>query len=1538
MDAAGDARNRLHHLIEYVIATERDRVKLDLDIQQTAGFRQYGHELAGLPGVALNLATASGAVWLQVDRLRKHPAPLPGPAELRIWIDGQDEPDPQPRLKTSVSRSALQAFLPPAAEDEGAAGIELAAYPFADRVRQQLSEYLEKLWLPWAEKERTRRRTITLYNGLYALRQTLESADVASEFVCGIGLTTLYQQDCRLRHPLLTVPLEISLVEKSGTLEVRPRSESQPGVESAVLDRMELHSVGEWARLARETLDGLQDDALSPFCRETFEPILRSAASLLAPHAQYLTNADATAQTVERFLQVTDGFVLYQRARRATLLENDLERLRTQLSVTADLPPAVAALVTEPDAVFRAENHEPYRGINVVPGVTAAHASKDLFFPKPFNREQVEVIQRLDSRPGVVVQGPPGTGKTHTIANIICHYLALGKKVLITSERSPALRVLQGQLPPAVQALAVSLLESDREGLRHFRDSIDVIQRQLTASSAGRLQGEIERREREIDAIHRRLASIDTEVERIGSEATAEIACGGETLQSGSAAREYVAHIEEATWLMDAIDVTPKFNARFTGSDIKRLREARLELGSDLACLDAMPPQPHDLPQIQAVLQAHADLSRAEEIRCSIASGDLPDLHADTADIEALLESLRALDAAFETAKAGRTRWTDAMLTHLRGNAEMEGLQVLLDLQPEIAFLADENRYFLAHPIELPDGAPHDDKLQEAIGRAAAGEAALGFVAGLFAGDLKRRLAAVHVMGVPPQSPAEWADVRRKLSTAVRRRRFAQVWNHAVRQSCLDPILADEEHCGAEAAKQLRHVELLRGLVRAEHALQQEAAKVLDRPWRVLAGSADAVCLRELLEGHLLRRRLSRSEEIRTELMQLLDGRLGELPAKLRHCASGQLGNPAVPQPQFEQEWRALLEEAEALWRKREAFDTVRLVTGNIRESGAPRWADRLRREAATGVTDSLTPADWEQRWRLRRIGTWLARIDHHDRLRELAVQRRELEGRLREEYEAIVEARTWLGLSRAASDSVRSNLAAYADAVKRIGCGTGKSASRHMREARAALTRAKEAVRCWIMPHYRVSESLPAELGMFDLVVVDEASQSTVAALPALLRARQVLIVGDDRQVSPQNVGLNQARADQLADRHLRVQVESYRPALRAERSLYDLGKVVFAGGAIMLCEHFRSVAPIIEYSKAQFYRGELLPLRLPKMSERLDPPLIDIFVEDGYRRGKINPPEADCIVAEIERITADPSMAQRTIGVTTLLGTEQAAHIYKKLEKELGAELIERHRIRVGDPTEFQGDERDIMFLSLVAVRGDTHALSGTGFEQRFNVAASRARDRMILVRSIELDHLSPADKLRRALLEHFASPFPNEARAEDARARCESAFERDMFDLLSRHGFRVDTQVPVGNFRIDMVITGDGDRRLAVECDGDRYHGPGRWADDMARQRVLERAGWEVWRCFASRFYREQEEVSRELLSLLHERGIEPTSGSQGRSNLYTEQRRWRSAAVAEAEADVSLPVEETRSAELPEESSEEPFVLVGGPPPTAQMPLL
>lgn len=198
--------------------------------------------------------------------------------------------------------------------------------------------------------------------------------------------------------------------------------------------------------------------------------------------------------------------------------------------------------------------------------------------------------------------------------------------------------------------------------------------------------------------------------------------------------------------------------------------------------------------------------------------------------------------------------------------------------------------------------------------------------------------------------------------------------------------------------------------------------------------------------------------------------------------------------------------------------------------------------------------------------------------------------------------------------------------------------------------------------------------------------------------------------------------------------------------------------------------------------------------------------------------------------------------------------------------------------------------MFLSMVVDRNASRALSGVGYEQRFNVAASRVRDRMYLVvRSVQANDLSEKD-LRLSLLEHFDKPFVIDKEAnQDLIDLCESDFEREVFTMLTDRGYRVIPQVKSGAFRIDMAVEGLGDARLAIELDDDEFNGPDKWQSDMNRERVLERAGWTFWRCFSSTWSLNKEEIFLELVSRLSAMGIEPLGALEAISS-QVEKRIW------------------------------------------------
>ena len=515
--------------------------------------------------------------------------------------------------------------------------------------------------------------------------------------------------------------------------------------------------------------------------------------------------------------------------------------------------------------------------------------------------------------------------------------------------------------------------------------------------------------------------------------------------------------------------------------------------------------------------------------------------------------------------------------------------------------------------------------------------------------------------------------------------------------------------------------------------------------------------------------------------------------------------------------------------------------------------------------------------WEWKRLEIFVMAISNTSQIENLYERRRIHEKNLSQNYAQLAANKTWLALKENASDKILVALQRYKIAVQHYGKGTGKNAPRYRKDAQVALKEATAAIPCWVMSHLQVSESMPAELGLFDLVIVDEASQSSIDVLPVLMRAKKLLVVGDNKQVSPSNVGLASAQIDVLRNRYLHGQPHA--AYLTPDMSLYDMASSIYES-SVMLLEHFRCHPAIISYSNKNFYGNRIKPMRLSKKSEQLSPALVAIYTPQGYRESKnskhINRIEAKAIIEEMKLLLKDERYTNRSIGVISLLGPAQAEFIQSEALNEFGAGTLTQVQFACGDASAFQGAERDIIFLSMVADPENCHALSRSDHEQRFNVAASRARERMYLVHSVSRDHISPKD-LRLNLLNHFYDLQEDQKASFEAKLDlCESEFEKSVFTTLHEMGYTVTPQIKVGSYRIDLVVESDGDQRLAVECDGDSYHGPEQWHDDMTRQRALERAGWTFWRCFASSWSIERENMIMSLKEKLDTMGIKPTHG--------------------------------------------------------------
>ena len=225
----------------------------------------------------------------------------------------------------------------------------------------------------------------------------------------------------------------------------------------------------------------------------------------------------------------------------------------------------------------------------------------------------MECLERSDVQ-GVVVQGPPGTGKTHTIANIICHYLATGRRVLVTSKSEGALSVLREHIPEGIRDLAISLLTSEREGLKQLEATVNLLASKITSLDPRPVERDIAQSEHRIAELERRMERIDAEMRSFAEKHLSRIA--GSKDEDGilpiELAERIVRDRESYSWFPDRLK--PSDRPDFGDEDIAAARSARKALGNDLAYIDANLPSVSDLPDTASVIAIHNDLANAKQL------------------------------------------------------------------------------------------------------------------------------------------------------------------------------------------------------------------------------------------------------------------------------------------------------------------------------------------------------------------------------------------------------------------------------------------------------------------------------------------------------------------------------------------------------------------------------------------------------------------------------------------------------------------------------------------------------------------------------------------------------------------------------------------------------------------------------------------------------------------------------------------------------------------------------------------------------------
>ncbi|MDH4083022.1 MAG: AAA domain-containing protein [Nitrospira sp.] len=1128
----------------------------------------------------------------------------------------------------------------------------------------------------------------------------------------------------------------------------------------------------------------------------------------------------------------------------------------------------------------------PTSGDNEEPRVTTG-PEPDVLFSKPANTEQYDIAARVTTTKSVLVQGPPGTGKTHTIANLLGYLLSQGKTVLVTAHTTKALRVLRRQVDDALQPLALSVLDSDAESQAQLSRAAQDIADRLSRSDAASLRREagLFRDKRrtlldENDALRRRLRDARfSEVE--------EIVLGGERLSPIEVARRVKADTERDGWIPGPLQsgiVTP-----LTDGEVRQLYGSQETLTpADEAQLAVPQPALAELVapadfRLLATERAGAEL-RAQAHRPELWNG-----HALASYTTTQLQDLHQRVKQAAAILAEEHNWLrEVLFAGWSGGGLQEAWQDLLAI---VETLASESgtahRLIMAYGPALPGDHPLDDAalmLGDIVAFLEAG-GSFGLKTKLTRRAWHHLIESCRVEGREPRTLEEFRALHASAQLETSRNRFTARWRRAVESldgPSVESLGRSPERTAQAYAAEIRTRLEWRGAV-WEPLIEE--LRTAGFHWDVWLAAHSPV---PGDHGELARVQRAGSHglaEIVEAQAALL--RQAELSTALQAQRTYLTGFPqsdvALRLLQAQDAWdvdnyEGLSREIARLEGLRNVYDNRLTLLAKL-EPTAPAWAQAIAKRHMPH-DHSQPPGNAEAAWRWRQ---WLQELE-----RRAAVSMTDLQGRLdRMEEELrhvagkIIEYETWAAQRDRTALHTQQALMGFVQTIHKVGKGTGKRVPELLRRIRELLVSARRAVPVWIMPLSRVYESFDPRNTKFDVVIIDEASQSDVTALAALYLGHEHVVVGDKEQVTPDAVGQRLDEVQRLIATDLRGVPNSH--LYDGQTSIYDLAETAF-GSVIALREHFRCVPEIIEFCNQLSYSHAIRPLREP-LSASLRPALVAHHVQ-GFRdgQGKINRVEAEEIASLVCACLNDPAYAQNesgrptSFGIISLLGDEQALLIESLLRKRLSPDVFEKHRLLCGNAAQFQGDERDVVFLSMVdgpPVDGQLPCRDAGPkdlYKKRYNVAVSRARNQLWLIHSLDPDaHLKDGD-LRRRLIQHARDPQAILQAKENYGKQTDSVLENQVLQRLLDAGYRVQPQWPVGAYRIDLVVEGKN-RRLAVECDGEKWHTPEQLQRDLERQGILERLGWVFVRVRGSVFFRDPETAMAPVFTKLNRLGIEP-----------------------------------------------------------------
>lgn len=1337
----------------------------------------------------------------------------------------------------------------------------------------------------WAEKQRVTAQTRNLFADLYRLYFELQKESETEEIIVANGM--LFDRSNKdIRHPVLTHRVKLDYDPDRNVASIED-TDAPSELYSVVFQMMEDINLSAINQLNAD----LQANDYHPLDRNDTPGYLKVLVHQLSSESIFCEGAAPERWYADgRLLLSMEPCFIVRKRLDGTLkaIEQIIENVQETGEVPAPIHDIVSGGTIEiPDDL----------GEETIEDQLAAVGgeSVDILLSKEANKEQLEIARRIERYNAVLVQGPPGTGKTHTIANLMGHFLAQGKSVLVTSHTKKALSVLKEKVAPGLQNLCVSILDDSNVDMER---SVDGITDYMSRTTSFELKKEMDALAAERRDIIDQLARVRRNIFAIIQQECGSIVLNGESISPSKAAAFVSEHAEDLSYIPGSVRLRAPLPLTFEQlRDLYRSNEGISEADEEeLKC--GIPDRvgilsPTDFEQAWTALQAaKGEIASTEQkknwqvhldetVDWIDLTGEFGKLTFRLTDSETL-QALKDYNAAF-----GRIeQWMKcAAVDGKNGGAYRQRWITLMEqIRKTCDYAESVVTEQFGKTIELAPDA--DDVLRstyEKIRGILANKGKLSWFDLTFNKDIEPALAKSSIDGHPVQSAEECNIILHCIELNSMRKQCALYWDELLTPNGLPEFSAlDARRPEAIAANMLPQIERYLDWYQTDY---QRLVDLLED-----AGlSSDTLFMKDALDSDLVAtgKILDAVDRIIPSVCDVYGAALrireksALLAASKQVLLSGQRASSQTCRRVVDMmDGRDVSGYADAFAALESLYEKYALQSSRgellrALEPFAPQWAEAIR--ARVGIHGrAIVPETIENAWKWKQLSGIVAEITEQP-FETLQAESLRLSKEYRDTTARYAEKSGWYHLLRRteADIDMKQALQGWKQTVKRIGKGTGKTAPALKAKARELMTKCQSAVPGWIMPINRALDSLNPKSNRFDIIIIDEASQSDVSSLAILYMGRKLIIVGDDKQVSPMAIGVEADKMSALEQMYIKDKIPNSH-LYNAKTSIYDIAATTFQ--PLMLREHFRCVPEIIGFSNMLSYDYKIKPLRDASNSVLL-PAVVNYRVANGHREGKTNPKEANAIVALMQACIDQPEYAGKSMGVISLLGDEQVKVIQQLIEQKIDPKEAVRRNILCGNSANFQGDERDVIFLSVVDSgdgNGPIHMQNfgpDDSIRKRYNVAASRARDQLWVVDSLDpASDLKPGD-IRKTLIEYSINPQTAEVRKAEVEARAESPFESGVAKILTDRGYHLVQQWKVGAYRLDMVAV-CGKKTVAIECDGERWHsGEAKVREDMERQTILERLGWRFIRIRGSEYFRNPEKTMERVIRELSAFGIEP-----------------------------------------------------------------